>query len=35
MSPSAAVDGANHSFAWRRAALRDLVAGWLDEVDSH
>jgi dipeptidyl aminopeptidase/acylaminoacyl peptidase len=27
-----AVDGANHSFAWHRAALRDLVTGWLDEV---
>lgn len=26
------VDGANHSFAWHRAALRDLVTGWLDEV---
>ena len=27
-----AVDGANHSFAWHRAELRDLVTGWLDEV---
>jgi uncharacterized protein len=25
-------DGANHSFAWHRAVLRDLVTGWLDEV---
>jgi dipeptidyl aminopeptidase/acylaminoacyl peptidase len=29
------VDGANHSFAWHRAELRDLVTGWLDEVNSH
>jgi pimeloyl-ACP methyl ester carboxylesterase len=29
------VDGANHSFAWHRALLRDLVTGWLDEVNSH
>jgi uncharacterized protein len=28
------VDGANHSFAWHRAELRDLVTSWLDEVDS-
>jgi uncharacterized protein len=26
------MDGANHSFAWHRAELRDLVTGWLDEV---
>jgi uncharacterized protein len=26
------VDGANHSFAWHRADLRDLVTGWLDEA---
>ncbi len=29
------VEGANHSFAWHRAELRDLVSGWLDEVNSH
>ncbi len=23
------IDGANHAFAWHRAALRDLVTGWL------
>ena len=28
------VDGANHSFAWHRAELRDLVTGWLDEAIS-
>ncbi len=28
------VDGANHSFAWHRAELRELVTGWLDEVNS-
>ena len=28
------VEGANHSFAWHRAQLRDLVTGWLDEVES-
>jgi uncharacterized protein len=28
------VEGANHSFAWHRAELRDLVTGWLDEVES-
>ena len=27
------IDGANHDFAWHRAQLRDLVAGWLDETD--
>jgi dipeptidyl aminopeptidase/acylaminoacyl peptidase len=27
------VDGANHDFAWHRAQLRDLVAGWLDGTD--
>jgi uncharacterized protein len=27
------VEGANHSFAWHRAQLRDLVTGWLDEVE--
>jgi uncharacterized protein len=27
------VDGVNHSFAWHRAELRDLVTGWLDEVN--
>jgi pimeloyl-ACP methyl ester carboxylesterase len=26
------VDGANHSFAWHRAELRDLIAGWLSET---
>jgi uncharacterized protein len=26
------VDGANHSFAWHRAELRDLVTGWLGEI---
>ena len=26
------VPGANHSFAWHRAGLRDLIAGWLDEA---
>ena len=26
------VQGANHAFAWHRAGLRDLIAGWLDEV---
>ena len=26
------VDGANHAFAWHRAQLRVLIAGWLDEV---
>jgi len=26
------VRGANHSFAWHRAGLRDLIAGWLDEA---
>ena len=26
------IDGANHDFAWHRAQLRDLVAGWLDET---
>jgi dipeptidyl aminopeptidase/acylaminoacyl peptidase len=30
----AEVDGANHSFAWHRATLRDLVTRWLDEVNS-
>lgn len=29
----AEVDGANHSFARHRAELRDLVTGWLDEVN--
>ena len=24
--------GANHAFAWHRAGLRDLIAGWLDEA---
>jgi pimeloyl-ACP methyl ester carboxylesterase len=24
--------GANHAFAWHRAALRDLITGWLDET---
>jgi uncharacterized protein len=28
------VDGANHSFAWHRGELRELVTGWLDEVNS-
>jgi uncharacterized protein len=27
-------DEANHSFAWHRVELRDLVTGWLDEVNS-
>ena len=27
------VDGANHDFAWHRAGLRELVAGWLDETN--
>jgi uncharacterized protein len=27
------IDGANHDFAWHRAQLRDLVAGWLDAAD--
>jgi hypothetical protein len=27
------VDGANLSLAWHRAELRDLVTGWLDEVN--
>ncbi len=27
------IAGANHSFAWHRAELRDVVAGWLDETD--
>ncbi len=26
------VDGANHSFAWHRAGLRELIASWLDEA---
>ncbi len=26
------VDGANHSFSWHRAELRDLIAGWLSET---
>lgn len=26
------MDGADHSFAWHRAELRDLVTGWLGEV---
>jgi len=26
------VDGANHAFAWHRAQLRVLIAGWLDEA---
>jgi dipeptidyl aminopeptidase/acylaminoacyl peptidase len=26
------VRGANHAFAWHRAGLRDLIAGWLDEA---
>ena len=26
------VPGANHAFAWHRAGLRDLIAGWLDEA---
>ncbi len=26
------VDGANHAFAWHRAALRVLIGGWLDEA---
>lgn len=26
------IDGANHAFAWHRAALRDLVTGWLTET---
>lgn len=26
------LDGANHSFAWHRTDLRDLVTGWLDEI---
>ena len=26
------VDGANHAFAWHRAQLRVLIAGWLDET---
>jgi dipeptidyl aminopeptidase/acylaminoacyl peptidase len=28
------IDGANHDFAWHRAQLRDLVAGWLDGTDA-
>jgi uncharacterized protein len=27
------VEGANHSFAWHRAQLRDLIVGWLDEAN--
>jgi dipeptidyl aminopeptidase/acylaminoacyl peptidase len=27
------IAGANHDFAWHRAQLRDLVAGWLDGTD--
>lgn len=27
------VEGANHDFAWHRARLRELVAGWLDETN--
>lgn len=27
------INGANHDFAWHRAQLRDLVAGWLDATD--
>lgn len=26
------VDGANHAFAWHRAMLCELIAGWLDEA---
>jgi uncharacterized protein len=26
------IDGANHAFAWHRAALRDLVTGWLTQT---
>jgi uncharacterized protein len=29
------VDGANHSFAWHRAELRELIAGWLAETRDH
>jgi uncharacterized protein len=29
------VDGANHSFSWHRAELRDLIAGWLSEACDH
>ncbi len=27
------IEGANHAFAWHRAALRDLIGGWLAELD--
>jgi fermentation-respiration switch protein FrsA (DUF1100 family) len=26
------IDGANHTFAWHRAPLRDLISGWLAEA---
>jgi uncharacterized protein len=26
------MEGANHAFAWHRAALRDLIGDWLDEA---
>ncbi len=26
------MDGANHAFAWHRAALRDLITEWLDQT---
>jgi uncharacterized protein len=28
----AEINGANHAFAWHRAALRDLISGWLAET---
>ena len=29
----AEIEGANHAFAWHRAALREEISGWLAEID--
>jgi uncharacterized protein len=28
------IDGANHAFTWHRAALRELISGWLTDADA-
>jgi len=28
-----AIDGAGHDFAWERSYFRELVTGWLDEIE--
>jgi hypothetical protein len=29
----AEIEGANHAFAWHRAALREQISGWLAGID--